>query len=100
MLEGAGSCLAELLQQILTRVRQFDERHIGGKSEGLLDEIHERISEEQQHTVHHQVFVHAVIHLQDTVVLHQLQGKVHSATGYCYKDGRLEQLGALTQFVQ
>ena len=47
MLEGAGSCLAELLQQILTRVRQLDECHIGGESEGLLDEIHERISEEQ-----------------------------------------------------
>ena len=100
VLERAGCHLAELEQQVLAGVRQFDERHVGDEAEGLLHDEHQRIGEEQQYAVDDEVLVHVVVHRGDAVVLHQLQGKVHSSTGNGHEQGRAEELRPLRQFAQ
>ena len=72
VLEGAGGYLAHLTEQILAGVRQLDKSNIRDETEHLLHDQHQRIGEEQHHTVGDEMLVHAMVHGEDTVVLHQL----------------------------
>ena len=72
VLEGAGGYLAHLTEQILAGVRQLDKSNIRDETEHLLHDQHQRIGKEQHHTVGDEMLVHAMVHGEDTVVLHQL----------------------------
>ena len=100
VLEGAGSHLAQLAQQSLVGVRQFDERHIGDKSEGLLDEIHERVGKQQEYAVDDEVGVHAVVEVGEVAVLHELQGEIDHAARQRHQQSGAEHLGTARQFAQ
>ena len=72
VLEGAWSHLAHLTEQILTGVRQLNKRNIRYEAEHLLHHQHQWVGEEQHHTVGDEMLVHAMVHGEDTVILHQL----------------------------
>ena len=72
VLECARSNLREVAQQSAVGVGQLKQRHARHESEHLLDDVHQRIGEQQQHTVHHEVVVHVVVHDGEVVVLYHL----------------------------
>ena len=100
VLEGSGSFFRQLAHQVFRSVRQFDERHVGGEAEHLLDTPHQGVGKEQEHAVDGQVFVHRVVHSHDAVVLHQLHGKIDGARHDGDEQGGLEQLGTVGQLAQ
>ena len=76
VLECSGSNLAHLSHQFVVGVRQFEERHVGGESECLLDDEHQRIGEEEEEAVDGKVDVDRVVQFRHVVALYQLQGIV------------------------
>lgn len=60
MLEGARCNLAQVAEQSLVGIRQLEEGDIRGESECLLDDIHERIGQQQEDAVHGEIGVRGI----------------------------------------
>ena len=87
MLEGARCNLAQVTEQSLVGVRQLEEGDIRGESECLLDDIHERIGQQQEDAIHGEIGVHAAVDVEHLVILHQLKGEIDHATAESYQQG-------------
>jgi len=100
MLERAWSHLAHLPEQAFVGVGEFEKRHTRSETEGAFDNIHQRISQQQQHTVGHEVAIHARLKVGDVACLHQLQRKEHQEVGQGHEQRTFEQLCPTRQVAQ
>ena len=92
VLERARCNLAQVAQQALVRVREFEERDIRCEVERTLDEVHERVGQQEEDAVDDEVDVHVGINTDHHIVLHELQGEEDHGTGKCDEDSGLEHL--------
>ena len=100
MLERAWSHLAHLPEQAFVGVGEFEKRHTRSETEGAFDNIHQRIGQQQQHTVGHEVAIHARLKVGDVACLHQLQRKEHQEVGQGHEQRTFEQLCPTRQVAQ
>ena len=100
VLERAGSHLREVAEQSAIGIRQLEERNARHESEHLLDDIHERIAEQQEDAVDNEVIVHIGVDEREVVALHHLHGYVDEGAGECDEERRAEHLGAACEFAQ
>ena len=100
VLEGAGRYLREVAQQSAVGVGQLKQRHARHESEHLLDDVHERIAEQQEDAVDNEVIVHIGVDEREVVALHHLHGYVDEGAGECDEERRAEHLCAACEFAQ
>ncbi len=71
------------------------------KSKRLLDDVHQRIGEQQEDSIDGGIGVHAAVDVEHLIVLHQLEGHIYHAAGTDgNQEGCDEYLRALGQFTQ
>ena len=100
VLERTRRHLTQPTQQSLVGIGQFEEGNVGDKAECLLYQVHQRIRDEQQHTVYRKVIIHALVEFGKIVVLHELQCQIDDTAGKSHEQGRLEHLCPAREFAQ
>ena len=100
VLESARSGLTEVVRQSAVGVGQFEKHDARRESERLLNDEHQRIGQQHEHTVHAEMVVHVAIHHREVGVLHHLHGEIYGGTADGYEQCGLEHLRAVEQFAQ
>ena len=92
VVEGSGSHFAHLTQQLLVGIRQFHQRDVAHKAEGLLYDIEQRVGAEDDETTDEQVDILLVVELTHVAHTDEKQSKVGGRRSEDEDDSRPKQL--------